>query len=178
MEKNKYILQTQIQFSFDVPPLNITQLNVPHEVSLTEAEVLILRQAIPNIKIVPVQKPVVVEKPAKVTAALNVGSIEIKPKAVVEETATEPLVEKTIPEPTVEQTTEVTTTVTLDVPVSKVLADGTNNPVESSYLSVNESLLFIKNANSLQELSSFLSVGEKRKGILEEYRKREEELSK
>lgn len=169
MEKNSYILQTQIQFSFDVPPLNITQLNVPHEVSLTDAEVLILRQAIPNIKIVPVQKPTVTEKPANIASAVTSFKIEMNPKPVVKEET---------PEPTVEQTTEVTTTVTLDVPVSKVSEDGTTNPVESSYLSVNESLLFIKAAKSLQELSSFLSPGEKRKGILEEYRKREEELSK
>lgn len=158
MSKNKYILQTPIQFSFDIPALNITLLNVPHEVSLTDQEVLILRQGIPNIKIVPSQPTV----PSTPTKAKEVKQEVETPVEVKEET--------------VEQTIEVTTTITQDIPVSEVNPDGVT-PVKSAYLSVTEASVIIKNAKSKTELEGFLSEGESRKGILDEYNKRLKELN-
>lgn len=171
----KYIVQAPMPISFDVPRLNITNPNIPHTVELTEHEVRILSQSVPNIKIVlvtppAVQEPKVIELEIPKSKRTLLVEVAPSPEYSVEVTeAEETTIEPIVFEPPFEPAEE-----TVQEPIKEL----DPNRIQSSNLSLKESVAHLQTLKTIEDIKAFVSVGDTRVKLLEEVEKRSQELSK
>lgn len=160
MNKELFILQTPIPLSFDIPKINTYEVGKPIEIYLTEQEVEILKQSVPGIKLVSKLVPVLIQEEKPNTE--NISSPEETSENKTGEDAGEVVL--VVPAKLTLEETEKT-------------KEPENFKVLSENLSVQEATLYLANLNSKEDLESFLSPEEDRKGVLEVYKKRLKELS-
>lgn len=162
MERKSYIVESPMPISFDIPKINIVHVHFPVKALLSDEEVRILTQSIPNIKIVPEIIPVTPEPKAKKIL-------------LVEDAPVEPVITAT-PEP--EPTPEVPAEEETLLPEHSDVEPPVIHQTLSMNLSLNECIAHMQTLTSVAELKAFVSAGDTRKGLLEEVKKRTQELTK